>query len=363
MPVAPRASDPLNVQRLGYVSALDGLRGVAIALVLAEHYAGVLGGALGVDLFFALSGFLISTLLLEEFDHQGCLSLRRFYGRRARRLLPALISMLAFYLVAAAALGRNELATTAAGAFYTANFVAAFTHGSGLAQSGLAQLWSLAEEEQFYLLWPVILVAVARRRRPVILVSALILLLISYRIGLAATGASHERLYFGPDTHMDGLLGGALLALLRRRGFSVSEAAAKPALVALIVAVFARGILIDAYGSAWDAYGLPLFELVAVVLVGAAVSNTTLAEVLAIRPLVWLGKVSYSLYLWHYAILWLIARDLIGATPTTRASLEYTLPALVLSVAAAWCSWRFVEQPFRRLHARSVRVSPAPVSS
>lgn len=315
--------------RLGHVPALDGLRGLAIACVLAGHFADVAGGALGVDLFFCLSGFLITTLLLEELDEVGRISLVGFYARRCRRLLPALAALLVAYAVVALALGRSLLAILEGG-FYTANIAQAFFHPAELAASGLTHLWSLAEEEQFYALWPLAFLLLVRRSRPERWLVAALAALVAYRVALAVAGASHLRLYMGTDTHADGLIAGALLAFLRWRGVQVAWLAKLSVL--FFVAIWLRGFLF-AHGvsGGWDAYGLPIAELGAVGLVASALSSE---GVLTARPCVGLGRISYSLYLWHVPVLWLFGGE--------------RLVALVLSFAAAVASYRFVESPFRR---------------
>jgi peptidoglycan/LPS O-acetylase OafA/YrhL len=152
----------------------------------------------------------------------------------------------------------------------------------------------------------------------------------------------------GPDTHADGLLAGALLAVLRRRGVQVGELAGMIGFALLVVGVVFRGVLIHGHAVYWDALGLPLFELAAVLTVGAAIAETSLAEALRSRPLVWFGKISYSLYLWQYAVLRLVDRRLIDALPANEAAAIRSVGALVLSVGGAWLSYRYVEQPFRR---------------
>jgi hypothetical protein len=208
------------VKRLGYAPALDGLRGVAIALVMLHHADVLPGGYIGVDVFFVLSGFLITTLLLEERAAQGRISLRGFYRRRARRILPALITLLLGYLVVVALAGGSGIRAVALGGFFTGNAVQAFANPNPLAQNGLglAHLWSLAEEEQFYLLWPVVLILLARTRRLIPALATILAVALVWRGVLAAEGASFYRIYYGPDTHADGLLAGALLAALRWRG-------------------------------------------------------------------------------------------------------------------------------------------------
>jgi peptidoglycan/LPS O-acetylase OafA/YrhL len=339
-------SNPFNgssTGKLGYVPALDGLRGLAIAAVVGVHYFDwPPGGELGVDLFFVLSGFLITTLLLEE-RGKGPISLRRFYRRRARRLLPALAVMLAFYLVAEAARGRDALKPVLLGGLYFANFVQAFQNPNPLAHTGLVPLWSLSQEEQFYVVWPLLLLALMRRRTLAWLLTILVALVV-YRAVLVFGGASDWRVYFGPDTHADGLVGGALLAILRlRHGLRSSPRLANVGLVVFWLALFVQPFL-----PAWEAWGLPVAEAACVILVASAVAETPLGSALSARPLVWVGRISYSLYLWNLAL------------PVIVGSRNPWL-MLPLSVAAAYASFRFVEEPFRRRRPRGLE--PAVQSS
>jgi peptidoglycan/LPS O-acetylase OafA/YrhL len=328
------------MRRLGYVPALDGLRGIAVLIVIAFHYTGKpFGGGYGVDLFFVLSGFLITTLLLEERFAKGSIDLGRFYLRRARRLFPALAALLCAYLLYNAILGRNALATVADYGLYFGNIYFVVSHK--VDNTGLGHLWSLAEEEQFYLLWPLLLLVVARARRPVHWILALALALVAYRSVLILHGATMTRLYRAPDTHSEGLLLGAALAFLRQQGFVAREWAGKLGLALTIPAVIAGN---------WR-LGLPVFELGAVLLVAAGVGDTSIARALSIRPLVWVGALSYSLYLWHFPVLWAFhAHD--------------RLAALALTFLLAWLSYRFVERPFRRSRAaREPAVGPSPASA
>ncbi len=211
------------MRALGHVPALDGLRGIAIALVLSVHVGDEFlpGGRLGVDLFFVLSGFLITSLLVTEWHATNAISLRAFYRRRALRLFPALFTMLGVYVLVASALGlsgRGDLGSslTAAGlgAFYVYNLAAGYF---GFMSDGLGHLWSLGQEEQFYVLWPpVLLLALRRRARPRSLIAglwALIVALLAWRVWLVFGGASGARLYT-PDTHSDPILIGCLAGLL-----------------------------------------------------------------------------------------------------------------------------------------------------
>jgi peptidoglycan/LPS O-acetylase OafA/YrhL len=319
--------------RLGHVAALDGVRGVAIALVISTHYWGLPGGGpVGVGLFFVLSGFLITTLLLEERAETGRLALGGFYVRRARRLFPALVVLLACYLLVE---GTGGLAAAAAGALYFGNISTAFAFHDTLSGTPLGHLWSLAQEEQFYFVWPLTLLLLMRARRLMLTMAVLLAALIVYRAVLGANGASVIRLYYAPDTHADWLLAGSLLAVARRRWprLNVPE----PVALAAFTTVFV-GLLLNPWTLAWQEWQGVVFEAGCVAFVAAAVSRTQLAAVLSVQPLVQLGKISYSLYLWHVPVF---------------AMLGYRHPllALPLAVVAAAASWRFVEQPFRRRRA------------
>jgi peptidoglycan/LPS O-acetylase OafA/YrhL len=337
------------VARHRHLPALDGLRGVAILLVFSVHcFEWPPGGHLGVDLFFILSGFLITTLLLEEHSATGRISLRAFYARRARRLLPALALLLAAYLAIDAVKGQNGLKAAAFGGLYVANLVEAFgRHPGVLTNSGLDHLWSLAQEEQFYLVWPVLVPLVALVRRPVRLLAIAIGFLILYRIGLALAGASHHRLYNGPDTHADGLLAGAAVAFLLARGPQIVTPRLKLlAVAALPIAVDA--LLVRAPSPGWDAFALPIIEAACVVILVAALTIPQWAAVLSWSPLRWLGRISYSLYLWHFMLIWAFNGH------------NRLIPA-VLSLAIAYGSTRWIEEPIRRRGRVSPRTLPVAV--
>ena len=220
-----------GVSRLGYVSSLDGVRGIGAAAVISAHYFGfVAGGFYSMDVFFALSGFLITTLLLEERDKTHRVTLSGFYRRRAHRLLPGLFTVLAVYVLAtnASALGLEQVA---AGGLYSANIVIA--SGSHLLDhTPFTAFWSLAQEEQFYLLWPLVLILLLKRgvreSRIAVLLICLAIALSVYAAALALTGASLLRIYTAPDTHAGGLLLGCVLALLRRGGTRIRSCSAGP---------------------------------------------------------------------------------------------------------------------------------------
>ena len=336
-----------SAARLGYVPALDGLRAVAILGVLGVHLFGLSGGFYGVDLFFVLSGFLITTLLLEEHDREGRVSLRAFYIRRARRLLPALGAVLVLIAVVGPLYySPGLLASIVASGLYAANIVRGFGRSDFLAATPAAHLWSLAQEEQFYVLWPIALLSLRRRlteRRLMTLLAAGFVLLILYRAGLAVAGAGWHRIYYAPDTHMDGLVLGCLLACARRRGLTTVPVAAGCAASVGVVAAFVFG----AQTVPWSVGGLPIVELAAAVLVLAALSPGPVAVVLSARPLVWIGALSYSLYLWQIPAMWL--------TGWNRP-----WPALALTAALTLLSYYVIERPFRRPRARAIAWATAP---
>src|SRR5438105_726626 len=283
--------------RLGHVAALDGLRGVAILLVVSVHFTGVpKGGGLGVDLFFVLSGFLITTLLLEERERDGRIRIGAFYERRARRLLPALAVLLLAFLVIDAAQGRNGLSQVADYGLYAGNAYEAFVSSVSTPSLGLVHLWSLAQEEQFYLLWPLGFLLAVRSRRPARWLAALFALLVCFRIALVAHGAPMYRIDRGPDTQSEPLVAGCLIAFVRHRGRRWRP---PPYLTVVAMATFVFGA-VDFLG--W--YMRPLCECAAAVLMLAAVGDPEFARLVSWGWLRWIGRISYSLYLWHYVILW-----------------------------------------------------------
>jgi peptidoglycan/LPS O-acetylase OafA/YrhL len=324
------------------VPSLDGLRGAGIAVVIGVHYFGYpRGGYFSMDMFFALSGFLITTLLLEERDRAGVLSLRAFYGRRAYRLLPALFTLLAAYAIANSASPRS-LEQIAAGGMYATNVVMA-SGSHFLNPTPLTPLWSLAQEEQFYLLWPLALVVLLKRgvreSRIAAVLIVLLVALVAYRTALTLSGASLIRVYCGPDTHADGLVLGCLLALLRRQGFRIPQLLGWIALTAFAAAFV---LLPPTVGDV--SYGLFPMSVAGTLLVGAALDKGALSACLSCRPLVWLGVLSYSLYLWHDFVLWLLAG-------------EHRAVALALTLGAAALCYYKVEKPLRK-HFRARPAAP-----
>ena len=340
---------------LGYKPALDGLRAVAIAAVVLYHTGGLVpGGYLGVDLFFVLSGFLITTLLLDERAERGTVSLTSFYRRRAFRLLPALFCLLVFFvivsLVRAVAKGdglERDLFGVAAGIGYFSNLAMMSEPGTRAMPEELRHLWSLASEEQFYLLWPPILFLAFRVRTRLALgaVAALVALMTLRGLQLYLDGASWQRLGFGIDTRSVSILVGCLLALtlaLPRRYRLPSSTW----LEAVALSVVLGFVLVD-WGRALFLGPLLAFGVCcAVLIVRALDEESLLAGLLSFGALVFLGRISYSLYLWHLPVF--------VALGVSRQEFEpVAVPALAIAVVLATASYYFVELPFLRRKRRS----------
>ena len=334
------------------VRALDGLRGLAVAAVLAYHagFGWARGGFLGVSLFFTLSGFLITSLLLAERRHDGRVSLGSFWRRRARRLLPAALVALAGIVVFGATVATGSQVRSLRGDVlgalgYVANWhfiVAGSSYGDlWSSPSPVQHFWSLAIEEQLYLVLPLLVVgafALGRGR----LRGVAIALGIALAGSIAATFLVHDQLraYYGTDVRGAELLAGALLAVavaawptLRLR----SEIGA----VALAALVLAWATTSQHDGWLYHG-GLLLHAALAVVVILAARSRGLLATALEFRPLRWLGRVSYGAYLYHWPIfLWLTAART-GLDGLPLAGLR-----IGVSLAAAAASAALLEEPIR----------------
>lgn len=352
--------------RPGRIPGLDGIRALAIIGVLVFHFTPTVlpGGFLGVDVFFVVSGFLITTLLTRELTSRGRLDLPRFWLRRARRLLPALLTVVVVSIGAARLVGGDLLVSIgrqALGALtFSTNWLeigagASYFHNTSPLL--FVNFWSLAVEEQFYLFWPlllVVLLAFARTSRQrlyvvggVALGSAL-LMAVLYQPGTDAT-----RVYYGTDTHLFGLMLGVALAFawaaphragLRTRAWRRWRPAAVVGALALLVLLMR--VLGDA--SAWTFRGGMLLACLATVVLIAALleSDSPWRRVMEMRPLVWVGSRSYGIYLWHWPVL-MIAATLVPYAPgTVRAALVLGV-ALTSTLVLSEVSHRFIETPVR----------------
>jgi peptidoglycan/LPS O-acetylase OafA/YrhL len=348
----------------GYLPGLDGLRAVAVLAVVAYHQglAWAPGGFLGVDIFFVLSGYLITGILRADWYGRGRLDLRLFWTRRARRLLPGLAVMVVAVCAAATVLDRGQLhalrADVAAAATYTSNWWQITADHSYFARfsppSLLQHLWSLAVEEQFYLVWPLLFALGLRylpRRGLALAITGAAACSAVAMAALYTPAADPTRVYFGTDTHAFGLLLGAALAMYlpperlaaqpRARTRRLLDAAG-----ALTAAGVAAGIVgLHQLDAATYRGGLGLVAVATAGLVAvAACPATRTARILGVRPLRWIGARSYALYLWHWPVL-VLTRDALG--PTVAAGTPGRVGTLALSLGLAAGSWTLVEHPIR----------------
>lgn len=327
----------------------DGLRAVAVAGVVAIH-AGfpIPGGGIGVEIFFVLSGYLITRILLGEETRTGRFDLARFYYRRTLRLMPALVAMIVVVASWSALIGRLNVFLFPAlmAATYLMNFNRAFEWGE---QDPLGHTWSLAMEEQFYLLWPVVLLMTPSRRRAVVLVT-LICMICLWRGWLLLDGASVERVYNGLDTHSETLLMGCLLAVCEP---SVPDRVGQWAARLIAVPIAGIGAQIFLFSPATaigQGVGNVLIGLLASWLVFALPLSTWPRRLLSVPLMGFVGRISYGIYLWHYPVLQL-GGDL--AVPHWRGIGPFL--ALLLAVI----SYYGIEYRFLRIRDR-IRPRGAP---
>ncbi|MBO0864934.1 MAG: acyltransferase, partial [Mycobacterium sp.] len=374
------------------IPALDGLRAVAVVLVLADHggIPGMSGGFLGVDIFFVLSGFLITSLLLDELGRSGRIDLAGFWIRRARRLLPALMLM-----VLTVAVGRQLFPTEAimglrddaiATFFWAANwmFVAQKTDyfTQGAPPSPLQHAWSLGVEEQYYIGWPLLLIAVAvllaararRRDRPALLGGVRLAVFLLATLGMLASAAvaiilssTRDRVYFGTDTRAQALLTGAAASALLvgdwpalNHGWSLIRTRWGKWIARLLPVIGLAALAMAAHyatGSGREfRHGLLTAVAVAAVLVIAPVAldqRGPVAMVLSWHPLVWLGTISYGVYLWHWPIFLVLNGERTG-----WSGLSLFAVRCAATLAASAASWWLIERPIRQWHPARVPLLP-----
>lgn len=356
---------------------------MALLGVLFFHANAALpGGYLGVDLFFVLSGYLITSLLLAEHAETGTIVLKAFWIRRARRLFPALLSLLPAVALYCWLLAKpDELARVRGDAIaalaYVQNWRAIFAKTSYwelfAAPSPLEHTWSLSIEEQFYVVWPIlVMVVVSRARTPargrvaVLAVSLLLALASAVAMILLFDPAKTSRAYLGTDTRATSILGGAILASILRPGTSLSPKQAR--------ALDALGALsLLGLGWAWARLkgqspflyhgGFWLTELGSLVLIACAVAGARksyIARVLALRPLTLVGTISYGLYLWHWPV-----NVALSFARVPWGNLWVHVLRFVVTFAIAIVSYRFLEKPIRTRglpFGRPIYVVPAAVA-
>jgi peptidoglycan/LPS O-acetylase OafA/YrhL len=363
------AEAPTPTRWLPEVRALDGLRGVAVLLVVARHVQAFLipddltqaleqpgpfiGGFLGVDIFFVLSGLLITSLLVREYGHRGSIALGRFLWHRAVRLLPALFALLAVHSLYAWRTGlsmQTQWRSVRAALTYTSNWAWKW---DGLdSVLGLGHLWSLAIEFQFYLVWPVVVLVLLRLDPSGVVLGAGtlagIVLVAVNRAVLLDGGDPAFFLYQRTDTRVDGLLVGSLLALVWWRRPQLLRLLVIPAWLAVPAIAYAIGTtgFLDPWLYRW---GFTAIALAVGIVTGAVVSDAWApARLLRLWPLVLVGRVSYGLYLWHLPIFEVVFRYGADWGAPMRVAV-----GLVASAAATAASWKLIESPLRSYRRRS----------
>jgi peptidoglycan/LPS O-acetylase OafA/YrhL len=353
-----------------HIPALDGLRGIAVLAVMFYHLEVLVpwlgpvshGGFLGVDIFFVLSGFLITSVLLKEQARNGQISLKNFYMRRIFRLVPAYW----FFLIVLFSFGQFLLSPLAAKTiydYYSYNFILAFLYlmnwNRATAETAVAgnlnHTWSLSIEEQFYIFWSfVTFLAFSEKRSRVtifFITAGLVLLVICWRMGRALNGTSPDVLYYSTDTRIDAILIGCVASMIymwklapksffKSVYFDLLAAACYLTLVWIFFNASSKDI------SLYTAL-LPLFTVsVAVIILWLMNREKTPGHfLLEIRPLQWIGKISYGLYLWHY-LAYEFSRE-------TFSSVEMQIAAgTTLAFAASALSYYVIELPFLRLKTK-----------
>ena len=368
----------MGVRRFGHVPALDGLRGLAVVVVIAFHASAPFarGGFLGVSVFFTLSGFLITSLLLTEIGRTGTVDLARFFGRRLRRLMPAALACIVLVLVVRLVAPQwfvPSLPTDALAALaYVANWrfwQAGQSYGALFTKpSPLLHFWSLAIEEQFYICFPFVMWFVARRPRSRHLLAATLsgAIAASVLVSLVAGRSSRDFVYYSTVTRGAELLVGALLAVaivrpdgalsLGPRASSAARWCAPVGLAAMLV-LCAR----TRNGDAWlSRGGLAAFSLVSVVVIVGCLVPGPVRSALGWRALRSIGTISYGLYLYHWPVFTVLSHEHTGFG---RPAL--TVLRLVVTLALSIASARWLEHPIRtgRWLAGRRRARMAPLAS
>ncbi|GAA4616558.1 acyltransferase [Actinoallomurus liliacearum] len=349
---------------MSHIPAVDGLRALAVLAVIAYHFGLPLhGGFLGVDLFFVISGYVITRLLLAERARTGTTRLAVFWGRRARRLFPAVLAVLVavqvwMHLGAGTPMRHTVNSQTLAALVYGSNWYSIFAEvgywGMPVDRAPLNHLWSLAVEEQYYLVWPLVFVVLMGTvgSRRVLACAALLCAGCAYTaMHLLFLPGAPDRAYLGTDCRAGGLALGALLAVLSTSPAVVDRRL--PARVTAPAGVLAGVCLACLWSTAnLNDRGLYTWQLAvagaaAATLIGSLVLTPEglPARVMGSRPLVAIGKVSYSLYLWHWPIWVFLAAE----RPQWPAA-ERVIVAAIATAVVATASYHMVENPLR--HSR-----------
>ena len=366
--------------QLGRWPALDGLRALAVLLVMFNHLAlsGIFGGgSIGVDIFFVLSGFLITTLLIGEFEKTRKTDFGAFYARRALRLLPALatvivVAVLLVTLVHELHLLKHETLTTLPFViFFVGNWARVFNFN---ALGILGHTWSLGIEEQFYLLWPLLFALLAarrRRERVALLLTAIAGIVMVYRFVLLSMGQHPWSLYFRTDTHCDGLLIGCALAFWLASGKMASPFVERlfrwATVPALLIILFISELIDNSNPNEFHfmvAYGLGLGVLCAAVLIANQVTSplAEVSNILKAPIVVWIGRRSYGLYLWHFVVYRSVGSFFHQHHPTDTDRITEIVLKMGISFVVAALSYKVIEAPALKLKRRFQSTEAVPVA-
>jgi len=361
-----------------HVEGLDGVRGVAVLLVFISHFHWILSpdpfltkvtpwhfinrtfeaGFMGVDIFFVLSGFLITSLLMKDRSTNQKNLFRRFYRRRALRLLPALYALLIadfFFSRWENFPGDIQWRTTWHAILFLNNWN--IVNNFGEAQNDLGHLWSLGIEEQFYLIWPLTIWLLAKLKIPSKMMIPLILfaslVVMAHRTSLWNEGTSWIILYVRTDTRLDSLLIGAMFAYVYRHFQVPSKILNSVATLSFIGLIYIKYVL-DKSPFIFE-MGWTIIALLAGFIVLSVVEGVFFVQkVFTWRPLTMIGKVSYGLYLWHMPIFLLLGRHVTSGPKPLRL-----LIGIVIASVVTFLSWRFVEKPFLNIKNRRYGNVPA----
>lgn len=356
-------------QKSGYLPGLDGIRAIAVGAVVLYHLGAPFadGGLLGVSVFFTLSGFLITSLLIGEFERSGRIALGGFWLRRARRLLPALLVLVPVVVIATLVARPDRVADVGRDGFwallYVANWATILRGGDYFQRFAgpgpLDHLWSLAIEEQFYILWPLVVAGLLVAGRRLTRGKGVPLAVVTVLLAAASTWAmfhvydpmaqNNTRAYEGTDTRAAALLLGALAAVLLPlhrvptlvgRARKALDVLAAMGLVTIVTCI----VVTDEYSSFLYRGGeLALAGATILVALGASHPDTFASRVLGSRPMRWVGARSYGIYLWHLPVVAFVPDSLFEESPVLRGAFS---AALIVVLAAI--TYQRVEDPIRR---------------
>ncbi len=348
--------------KAGYLPALDGMRAVSILIVILAHagLSKIFPGAAGVTIFFFISGFLITRLLLAELEENNNLDLPRFYIRRLLRLMPALYVFITIISLANLPYNGspNKYEITSAYLYYV-NYYNALSpiFNWPITEVPWWLLWSLAVEEHFYLIFPFLLLVFGKthKSRIILVVTIIILSLISRLIAYHILNLGYDYTYTASECRIENIAWGCLLAIMFDKKPNENSMLEKFVgwhwvIIAALSFIIAFAIKDDSFRSTWrySIHGITLFILVVNLYMFKKISFAI--DIFELAPMRYIGRLSYSLYLWHWPIVW-IARRMEGLEDNNVGTLSFIsmIIVLILSLAAAYLSYNFVEKPFLNL--------------